>query len=621
MEVKKQQVMVVIPGLTNRGTDEYYSNVSIYRPNINIKNFSKDISGFMIDDFIDTNLFFVYDSTNIRRRVINSDDISPTDTLFVIERLGDSESIFNVDDYYWIHNEVIKVESITMNDDSYFITVSRGEFETSSKWYMGVDNELKENDWNGRNYIETHKNDFNGLIVELYDTDDILTAIGSIKEVTYANGVIVIDCDDYLSVLESTLPTRTQKNKDDEDIDIPFEIKKMLISFFGFEVEDINYNFYEQQSSISKYIDYNDLLFLIENSDIIGSSVYRDRDSSISDYIKLIEFASGAYIVFSQGSYRLLSFFKYESTFNFDITKPSKLLYNDMSNIKYTSTRIFSANKITFEFRNRDLNIYSKNKVSIGSGSISFKIGFDLSDDDYKKVRSLIQIVSKNYFRIMDYAICELKIQTPGELNNTSYAVGETFNIDDISKFYTYEDNKDKTFNTGIVIKNEGENISILVTRPIFFDPISLALPVSGYELSGSDIILNIYQNIAMPYTRENSDKLDHKPPYFDRSYLKDDDIVSVSFMNKLGYLSKATYDSGTTYSIEDVDRLTGSIKLLSKQDSYYRILFRTSLDSTVLKSYLTSVNPRILTYMYRGEIPGSFQENFISLDGSSIWM
>jgi len=626
MAVQKQQVRIVIPGLTNRTEKEYFTRVPVYRPNLNIQTFKKAVaSGFTITDFIEPELFMVYDSTNIRRQILNQNDIRKDDTLFIVNAHEDIESQFKIGEYYWLYNEVVLVTNINRVQytdgfysqyEVYNISVARGQFGTIPKMYAGF--EFENADFN---FLESHKNDFNGLKVELYDMEDRLVALGVLSEVTYVGGAMVLECDDYYSTLEVKAPTHPFYGADfdagyDDDDSEPVELlaTNLIKSFFGFlnlppsaspaeMFEFRKYNFFHKESDLSYYMDESELTELLRRNFIAGRS-FLAKDTAITDLISIIEFTSGKFLVFSNERFRILPLFSLESTFAVNSSIEQKEVWRDLSNIKYTSTRIFSPEKITFSFANKDINIFSYSKVSIGSGAISFKVNSELTDET--EARLLLEKAFDNYFRIMDYAICELRIQTPSAMNKDDYYVGQRFIIKDIDKFYTFENKEIKTFNVGIVIKNESNDVSILVTNRSFFDPITPCLPANAITSTpiGPDQIVVVSTGGAaiLPYTLDVSNNFGHRPPYIDRPYLKVGDSMMLIARSKTNrFLIRE-------YVVEILELNTAGVISIVMTGADFADMTTSNFETS------------LLTYPNIGD-ENEFQDNFCKLDGSSVWL
>lgn len=308
--------------------------------------------------------------------------------------------------------------------------------------------------------------------------------------------------------------------------------------------------------------------------------------------------------MFSNQRFRILPLFSLESTFLVNSNIEKKQVFRDLSNIKYTSTRIFSPEKITFSFANKDINIFSYSKVSIGSGEVSFKVQSELNDE--AEARLLLEKAFDNYFRIMDYAICELRIQTPSVMNKDDYFVGQRFIIEDINEFFTFENKEIKTFNIGIVIKNESNDLSILVTKRSFFDPVVPCLPVTGiqYEPFEGDYILALATSSAaiLPYTLDVSSNFGHRPPYIDRPYfVVGDDLILY------------TRNRGNRNSVREY--------IVSVFGLYSQGILNVRMSLADYNDMQTSnYEPSLLVYPNKND-ENSFQENFCKLDGSSIWL
>lgn len=621
MAVKKEKLRLEIPGLTNRDSKKYYTETSVYRANLDIKTFKKTISGFIIDDFWNTDLFNVTGDNIIRRRIVNDNDIERDSTFIKINKDNDSVCPFVVGEYYWIYNEVVLLNNVFDNGDSYGLNISRGQFGTINKIYkMNQYGDLQDGE---EVYISNFKNDFNGLRVELYDLDDNLVEVGTIKEVTYTEGVIVIDCNNYLESLSVKIPEyKTEATETESAEDVDFYIDKMLTSFFGFwryeyvGRNDIskNYNFYNKESDLFLYMDYGEFKLFISSLNGNFRSMLT-RDSSISDYIKILEFISSKYIVFSGGRYRFLNLFNYYSTFEYNNQLESRNVHQDLSNIKYTTTRLIAPVKVEFEFNNRSLNVISNNKASIGNGTLSFKIGSDLKDDYVEEVTNLLDVSSLNYFRILDFAICELKIQTPYSMNKNKYIVGEVFNISDIDKFFTFERSSAKQFNIGIVIKNEGNDISILITKRIFFDPLIPSLYVSFHRfyehLPDYKIILNIPKEIILPFTIDKPIDLSltEKPPYYNRQYFEiGDDVVLDTIPIGGNHLDIISFNA-TIFELPS--------NISNEQYFNINVLVDSSTRDDIINNNREIIRVRYPDKGYENE----FQSNFCKLDGGSLWV
>lgn len=622
MAVIKEKLRVVIPGLTNRDNKNYYTETSVYKANLNIQTFQKSINGFLIEDFWNTDLFNVTGSNIIRRRLVNELNIERNQVLFYVSKEDDTSCPFVVGEYYWIYNEVVLLTYINdLIDGKYELHCSRAQFGTTNKIYkMNQFGDLEDGE---EVYISNYKNDFNGLRVELYDLSDNLINVGTIKETTYTDGIMVIDCDDYLDSLDVDIPEyKIEVDEEEGEVDVPFYVDKMLISFFGFWRDEFvgrddisqNYNFYQNESDLFLYIDYDEFRLFI-NYQYGHFKSLLTRDSSISDYIRLLEFLTSKYIVFSGGRYRFLNLFNYFSTFEYNNQLESRNIHNDLSNIKYTTTRLFAPTKIEFEFNNRSLNIISNDKASIGSGDISFKIGSDLEEEYIEEVNTILDSASLNYFRILDFAICELKIQTPASMNKNKYIVGETFIIYDIDKFFTFERGFSKDFNVGIVIKNEGNDISILVTRRIFFDPFVPCFNPSSFYFSENlpnyILTLLIDKKQVLPFTIDevNDLSLTHRPPYIDRQYFAVGDSVKIYTRIRNDYLINNQYFEATVYELPIGD--------LSNGISYLKLNVSSSVRYSIINEDREIIN---VTYPNIGN-EEDFQSNFCKLDGSSLWV
>ena len=576
-------VGISIPGLT-KGTeyDMCRSSVNIYKSTLDINTLKRSVSGFTVNDFPFPELFKIF--PNKVRKVINISDIYPDDVYINVEMAVVGEDPpFAVDDYLWIHKELVKVTGITAGDTYWEYQFARGQNGTVAKRYMGDTNRLlaKYNDFTHRNYLELHKRDYRGLRVELWDIADedstpTLLAVGIIKAYSIRSGVVILDCEDIVTALQVDLPVIKNIDEKGNEVDAGFELARMLYFGIGYpENRDngISMNnpadwFYEDQPELYQYLESESKFGLWCFNSVYNRGLFNKRSFKLSELVELMEFLTLEFFTFEDGKFKLLPLLKQVSVFE-GITYEEKSLLKDLSGAAYITEPVMMPNIITVQFDDQKINYNMKNRIGLATES-TMTITIPQPYDEFY-LRNILETLVLNYSGFVDFAVCLLKFNMPELKLYQDYQTGDFIKIKDIRRIETLQQDGYETLQYAIVTKIDKEEIQMIVTDYRIFRPIAPMLEIDYYERNDTeeDVAYNFYfnGNISMiPGSVLENITLVQNSPYPEsspRKYFEGGEAV-MFYDENYNYLAGGTINSisdgvtrSTVYSILGV--ITGS--------------------------------------------------------------